>query len=95
MISCYLVSAHERQFFTFQILQTEQRSAAPLLRKSVCQEAFDQVKIMTTQNKSCVTRERLSQLKSKYVQEHGGYTQEFKQTSHSQKRIQVKACSKE
>lgn len=67
------MSTLQVELSTFQILQTEQQSATPLLRKKnpnkYVSVSFEQVKIMTMHNKSSVNTERISS-KSKFVQGH-------------------------
>lgn len=67
------MSTLQVELSTFQILQTEQQSATPLLRKKKTNKyvsvSFEQVKIMTMHNKSSVNTERISS-KSKFVQGH-------------------------
>lgn len=57
--------------------------------------SFLWVEIMTVQNKSSVTEERLSWLKSKFAQGRRVTPKAFKQIFHSQKPIQVNKCCKE
>lgn len=67
------MSTLQVELSTFQIPQTEQQSATPLLRKTKPNKyvsvSFEQVKIMTMHNKSSVNTERISS-KSKFVLGH-------------------------
>lgn len=65
-----------------------------LKQPQVCQFAFSRGKIMTAQNKSSVTEDKLSWLMSKFALGRRATPKAFEQIFHSQKPIQVNKCCK-
>lgn len=92
------MSTLQVELSTFRILQTEQQSATPLLRKKKPQQVCVS-KLWEGKNydhaQQKLRQHRKDILQVQICSGTQGYTQEFKQIFYSQKCIQVNKCSKE
>lgn len=92
------MSTLQVELSTFQILQTEQQSATPLLRKKKNQQVCVS-KLWAGKNydhaQQKLRQHRKDILQVQICSGTQGYTQEFKQIFYSQKCMQVNKCSKE